>query len=83
MLKPGVCVQDTSLTAVSATMYLSGTNLWPFTADKQQIFVQALYNDIQVKPIDIRLTSDSLEQNSRRRQLLQVLYTSFSLFPAA
>lgn len=66
-------MQDTSLTAIDATMYLTGQNLWPFTSDKQNMLVQSLYDDIQVKPIDIRVTKYSLEPNSRRlRHLLQV-----------
>lgn len=67
-------MQDSSLTAVDATMYLTGKDLWPFTDAKKQILVNALYDDIQVKPIDIRVTKASLENNSRRRsrQLLQV-----------
>ena len=66
--------QDSSLTAVDATMYLTGKDLWPFTDAKQSILVSALYDNIMVKPIDIRITKDSLESNSRRRSrmLLQV-----------
>lgn len=66
--------QDSSLTAVDATMYLTGKDLWPFTDAKQAILVSALYDNIMVKPIDIRITKDSLESNSRRRSrmLLQV-----------
>lgn len=67
-------MQDSSLTAIDATMYLTGKNLWPFTDDKKAILVSALYDNIQVKPIDIRVTQDSLEPNNRRRSrhLLQV-----------
>lgn len=70
--------QDSSLTAIDATMYLTGKDLWPFTDAKQAILVSALYDNIMVKPIDIRVTKDSLESNSRRRSrmLLQVRASS-------
>jgi hypothetical protein len=68
-------LQDSSLTAISATMYLSGPGLWPFNSTKQQILTDALYQDIGVSPIDIRITSFSLQDDSsnsrRRRRLLQ------------
>lgn len=54
-------------------MYLTGNDLWPFTDAKQAILVSALYDHIQVKPIDIRVTKDSLEASKRRRQLRRQL----------
>ncbi len=54
-------------------MYLTGKDLWPFTDAKQAILVSALYDHIQVKPIDIRVTKDSLEASKRRRQLRRQL----------
>lgn len=67
------CVQDTSLTAIAATMALSGEQIWPFTADKQNKLTSALYATMPVKPIDIRVTSTQFEPNKRRRRnLLQV-----------
>ncbi|BDA43276.1 hypothetical protein COCOBI_04-2880 [Coccomyxa sp. Obi] len=61
------CSGNSSLTAINATLYLSGQGLWPFTDAKQAILVSALYDNIMVKPIDIRVTNSSLETNLRRR----------------
>jgi hypothetical protein len=70
-------LQDSSLTAIDATMYLSGPALWPFDGHKQQVLTDSLYQDMGVKPIDIRVTSSSLQpadgaQRRLSRRLLQV-----------
>jgi len=73
LLKSCLCVQDTSLTAIAATMALTGTGIWPWTSDMSQNFTDAMYQTMPVKPINIRVTNTQLEPNNRRRrQLLQV-----------
>lgn len=63
-------------------MYLSGPGLWPFDGHRQQVLTDALYADMMVKPIDIRVTSSSLQTDTSRRRarrhLLQVLGLSLS-----
>ena len=72
-LTPCLCVQNSSLTAIAATMELFGTGIWPWTSDMSENFTDAMYQTMLVKPINIRMTNTQLEPgNWRRRQLLQV-----------
>ena len=63
-------------------MYLSGPYLWPFNSTAQSILTNALYQDIQVHPINIRITGSSLQSNSRRLQRRSLLQQQVRTCPA-
>ena len=66
-------MQDTSLTAIAATMALTGTGIWPWNSTLSNKLTDAMYTTMPVNPINIRVTNYQLEPNNRRRRaLLQV-----------
>ena len=74
--------QDSSLTAINATMALTGTNIWPMNSTMQDELTQALMATMPVTPINIRILNTELQPNTsrRRRQLLQVTIPCFDDF---